>query len=456
MPLSATTAAAVPRVRHGFSLVELLVVLGIIAMMASLVLGGLFRSRDSNRLLAAEQVLADAIRQGRHTARSTGSPVEVRLTPVLSGSQVTGARLGGTSRTVLWSETFDKVRDVNDDSVIDDIDEAATPSYTDGSDGVEIGRSGNGRVASALHPIMHQLTRETRLVRGGPSDGFYFACSVQPPMNAGAPGTIIPLALIGDDGSLASSQCGIALKSYNLSIHGPLAGTVVWDVVGWVYDDAGNEVAINASTDPVRTRAGIETLPSGENDLAHPLIGGRWVDVGLLYDGRRLVLYLDGVRIAERRTGIPAKLRAEGDQLHIGSLLIPGAPPSVTYSPVPLDDVRLYRLGTADVADLPGNVVLVSAIGAAPSATLGWRILCQPDGRVEVSRDDDVDAAPINDRGGQPVAGTPRTGDTATILLGQLRAPGTLQNAELTVTLDGRVHSRLVTAPAPNGMETTQ
>ena len=88
-----------------------------------------------------------------------------------------------------------------------------------------------------------------------------------------------------------------------------------------------------------------------------------------------------------------------------------------------------------------------------PKATLGWRFLCQPDGRVEVSRDDDTDAKPVNDRVTAVTTG-PRTGDTATILLGQLRAPGTIQNAELKVTLDGRVSSRLVaeTAARTNSM----
>ena len=81
--------------RRGFSLVELLVVLAIIATMTGLVLSGLFTTRDTNRLLAAEQMLAGAIRQARHTARSSGSPVELRLTPTLSGTEVVGAKLGG-------------------------------------------------------------------------------------------------------------------------------------------------------------------------------------------------------------------------------------------------------------------------------------------------------------------------------------------------------------------------
>jgi prepilin-type N-terminal cleavage/methylation domain-containing protein len=426
--------------RSGFSLVELLVVIGIIATMTGLVLGGLFRSRDGNRLLAAEQVLADAIRQARHTARSTGSPVELRLTPLLNGSEVTGAKLAGVSRTVLWSETFDKVRDLDDDGVIDAGDEAAVPAVTTGADGVVIGRSGNGRVASPLHPIVHQLTRSSRLVRADRTEGFHLSCSVLPP-TAITHNAILPLVVVGDAGAMvAESQCVLYLRGY---VPPPNEGQVpVWELVGAVWSESGAEVTISSHAHQITTRMVNPTLPSGAPDLAHAIVGGRWIDVGLLYDGLRLLLYRNSQRIAELRTGVPRALRAEGDFVHVGMIhLLNQVDP--TYAPAPLDDVRLYRLGTAGDSTLPGNVVLVDALRGPPKATLGWRMLCQPDGRVEVSRDDDSDATPVNDRVTTVTTGT-RTGDKATILLGQLRSPGTIQNAELTVTLDGRVSSRLV------------
>ena len=108
--------------------------------------------------------------------------------------------------------------------------------------------------------------------------------------------------------------------------------------------------------------------------------------------------------------------------------------------------------------------------------SIGWRIVCQPDGRVETYRDDDTDPRAVNDRvvkyeefeevkdvNDEDKDGNKdelikrlktRVGDTATIILGQLRAPGTLQNAELTVTMDGRVLSRLITSG--NGTGTTK
>lgn len=455
---SSSTAAPCTAVRgtasqRGFSLVELLVVIGIIATMTGLVLGGLFRSRDGNRLLAAEHVLADSIRQARHTARSTGSPVELRLTPVLSGTEVVGAKLAGVSRVVLWSETFDKVRDLNDNGVIDVSDEDAVPPVTNGVDGVFIGRSGNGRVASELHPITHQLTRGTRLVRNGQVDGFYIACSVLPPQQI-TDRAVLPLIVIGDANAMADqSQCVLYLLGNNPLERNPSTPQInqgqipAWELVGAVFDEAGTEVSISSHAHQVTTRMANPPLPSGAPDLAHAIIGDRWIDVALLYDGRRMLLYLNGQRIAELRTGVPTALKAEGDHIHVGMLHeLSKADP--TYAPARLDDVRLYRLGTADVSNLPGNVVLVDALRGQPKSTLGWRMLCQPDGRVEVTRDDDTEATPVNDRETTITPG-PRAGNTATILLGQLRSPGTIQNAELTVTLDGRVSSRLVAETPP-------
>jgi hypothetical protein len=107
------------------------------------------------------------------------------------------------------------------------------------------------------------------------------------------------------------------------------------------------------------------------------------------------------------------------------------ATPPTIFANASLDDARLYRLGTADLGELPGNVVLLSHEGAKPDGNLKYRILCQPDGRVEVSRDS---------------SGTPMSAPLSTpITIGQLRTPSALQAAEITVMLDGRVTSRLLT-----------
>jgi prepilin-type N-terminal cleavage/methylation domain-containing protein len=424
--------------RRGFSLVELLVVLAIIATMAGLVLSGLFTTRDTNRLLAAEQMLAGAIRQARHTARSSGSPVELRLTPTLSGSEVVGAKLGGVSRVCLWSETFDKERDTNDDGVIDPLEQLPEPGAS--ANGVVIGRSGNGWRPSIDFPSFPpppspppQLTRGSALVRGTRSDGFYLACSVLLPAK---PSGVIPLVLIGENESPSDCQCYLALQERTVVVQTtdpappapsvPLASVVVWDLVGKITDNSG-VVKIFSVDHAMVSRMGVNP---------HPIVGGRWVDVGLLYDGKRMILYYDGERIAQLSVGANSHLIGGDSVIYLGSMLneITAAPPKF-YANVPLDDARLYRLGTADLGELPGNVVLISHEGAKPDRDLGYRILCQPDGRVEVSRDNDGTSlsAPLS----------------TTITIG---TPSALQAAEITVTLDGRVTSHLLThAPTSQG-----
>jgi prepilin-type N-terminal cleavage/methylation domain-containing protein len=492
-PPALPTSARAVVARRGFSLVELLVVLGIIAAMAGLMLGGLFRSRDGNRLLAAEQILADAIRQGRHTARSTGAPVELRLIPTVRGGEVIGAKLSGVSQTILWSETFDGKHDSNEDGVIDgsDLGGLELPVGDDPPNGVVIGRSGNGRVAfvdqSIPQPIPVQtLPRGATIVRGEKTAGFYLACSVMPPLITNPlEQTDIALVTIGGDGTEISSQCGLSLMLRTSTIqNGPLslkASVHTWDLKGWVYPRPSDPPPpidpppydIFATRDAISSRIGREKwqetsrIPlNGQfvvttDEFAHGITGGQWVDVGLLYDKKKLVLYLNGQRIAERTVTDPDELRNSGDSIYLGPRVLPTTPPKFEYDPAPIDDVRLYRLGGGDVAELPGNVVLVPSEGAAPSPTIGWHITCQPDGRVEAYRDYDSDPLAVNDRvvyeknktrdPTNPARLKKREGDQATILIGQLRAPGTIQNAELTVTLDGRVLSRLITTGNGSG-----
>jgi hypothetical protein len=109
------------------------------------------------------------------------------------------------------------------------------------------------------------------------------------------------------------------------------------------------------------------------------------------------------------------------------------------FSNAPLDDIRIYRLGTSEVGDLPGGVVMVSGINGKPDPTLGYRILCHGNGRVEVYRDDDTNRRALNDR-----TSDPRNAGDATITLAQQLVPGSLQNVSIQIGLDGRVRSSMV------------
>ena len=332
----------------------------------------------------------------------------------------------------------------------------------DPANGVVVGRSGNGWRPSIDFPNFPpspppplppspppppQLTRGSALVRGTRSDGFYLACSILLPAK---PSGVIPLVLIGENESPSASQCFLALEERTVVVQTtdpappapsvPLASVMVWELVGKITDNSG-QVKIFSVDHAMVSRMGVNP---------QPIVGGRWVDVGLLYDGKRMILYCDGERIAQLSVGAKSHLIGGDSVIYLGSMLneITAAPPKF-YANVPLDDARLYRLGTADLGELPGNVVLISHEGAKPDGDLGYRILCQPDGRVEVSRDNAVGGNIMND----PLSTNPnykvttgsREGERATITIGQLRTPSALQAAEITVTLDGRVTSRLLT-----------
>ncbi len=447
MPLSAHFLLSM---RRGFSLVELLVVIGIVAVMAGLVLSSLFRNRDSNRLLAAEHMLADSIRQARHTARSNNAPVELRIVPIVEDGQVTGARVSGVTRVAIWGETFDGIGKV-------------LPEINVPQNGWVIGRSGNGWAPNNTFPpytspYPYQFIRGQSLVRGKRSEGFYIACYVQPPAPHRSAHDI-PLLLIGDSDKKELSQCGLEL---NRVLVLTLVGTMVitWEVKGWVRGENSPALTTVSSVNPndrplARTDIEIRRAPqtSGEifnevnatinYDPNNIIIPHRWVEIGLLYDGQRLMLFADGQRIAVHHGDVPVKL-TPASSVYIGQFTQnPPPPPPQPHLPIfancPMDDIRLYRLGTSEVGDLPGGVVLVRGINGKPDSTLGYRILCHGDGRVEVYRDDDTNKRALNDR-----TSDPRNPDDATIILSQRLVPGSLQNVSIQIGLDGRVNSSLV------------
>jgi prepilin-type N-terminal cleavage/methylation domain-containing protein len=452
-------------IRRGFSLVELLVVIGIMAVMAGLVVSSLFRNRDSNRLLAAEHMLADAIRQARHTARSNNAPVELRIVSIVEGGQVTGARISGVTRVAIWGETFDgkglKLPEIN----------IATGAFKE--NGVVIGRSGYGRKAlkknennedpDINYPIpMYDFVRGQSLVRNNRSEGFYIACQVRPP-NPGS-NAYLPLLIVGDDDNPYKSQCGLVLHMQHTNrlvdvtqLNRLVSNDTIpysWCVEGWVRG-SGSTTRTFVSTYTPADR------PLGRNDIVPVIVPDRWVDLGLLYDGERLMLFADGQRIAVHHgvapQNVPKTLKSAAS-LFIGQATIPGQLRS--YNETPMDDIRLYRLGSSEVGDLPGGVVLVTPDTKLPKPDIGYRILCHSDGRVEVYRDDEPhpEGRAENDQSGYNIIKETYVDsdnitkirnrlirpDDATIILSQRLVPGSLQNVSIRVGLDGRVNSELV------------
>lgn len=431
------------RQRLAFTLAELMTVIAIIAIISTLVIGSIFTLRTSNKLLGAEHAVADAIRQARHSARSSGSPVELRLSPVRSvpDGPVTGGRISGVTRVCLYSNSFDRGHGPTDQ-------------------GYGFGMSGTGRMVSAAAPwIPNEEADRDATVR--PRDGVYLACAVRPPLAAHANSPkVVPLILWGKSDEVSTSAIGIMLVRSDANLgndpaKGPKRITVqklqngsvkmlCWEVVGWA---AGKEGLVEISSFdhvPEDVARDQPALPTGIKDIAGPIGGDRWEEFGLLYDGDQLVLYRNGRRIAYLRAGVPDRL-VQADHIIVGQAMVDGALIYANRSPI--DDVRLFKLGTEAVGTLPQGVRLLPDPSLPQDLAVEYRVLAHPDGRVELSAAYGADpttatAVGLNTAAESPVGGIYLGGDFT-----RKRADGPGGNsAHLTVASDGRVASRLILA----------
>jgi type II secretory pathway pseudopilin PulG len=428
----------------GFSLTEMLVVVGIITVMGTIVVSSFFRGRDAQRLTASEHLLAGAIRQARHTARSSGMPVALRLESTMVNNERIGITMSGQFRVPIWTETFDAQGEI-------------IPPADQPANGLVIGSSGNGRQPSSDHPIpTYTFVRGQSFNRASSStktDGFFISCSVRP--SAPNPdGAYVPLLLIG-----MSDQYDVATGDYNavqaalaLRYDPPLPPIdtskiqpPVWEIVGGVYDENHVYYEISSKNNRVLLHEAVEAeLKNITTPPETPFIveANRWINVGLLYDGRRLYLYADDKPVAVRYDDVPEKL-ADGISCFVGQHTPDTNPRTTAYTPFSFDDIRISKLGQNDAMAFPDGVIFSNNV-------FGYRIMCHSNGRVEVFKDQNQntqnDAARAeNDNDTQLISG--KNASDPSIILEQRLVPGTIQKTEITVSLDGRVTSRLITAP---------
>lgn len=447
-----TTARAARTVR-GFTLVEVLAVLIIVLLLLGLVVGAFFRSRTVSKLLASEQVLGDAIRQARHTARSTGAPALLKLSPTRRpDGNVGGGVITGVARVWVWSEFFDHGQGLD-------------------ASGFTSGLSGTGRLVQQDAPwVPPELDRPLRF---RPGDGAYVAIAVRPPLAGRTDGEVpkqIPLILVGDDSSAANSTFGVMLvrsdavdprKAEIQRGAGARAKMMCWEILGWVRLPKEPEPVYISSfehlpSDLVRDQG---KLPSGNRDISDPIGGDRWEEIGLLITTDQVTLYRNGRRIAELRGGqvvdgktieLPKQLQP-GEQIWVGQANLDSG---MAYAKCPLDDARVYRLGSSEFGKLPQGVYPLADPSFPPGTAIEYRVVAHPEGRVELSSAIGADTTTAQGAALNTDAAVP----TGTILLGgDFIAAGASQQpvntAQVTVAIDGRVTSSLLptAAPAPDG-----
>ena len=409
--------------RRAFTLIEMLIVIGIIMIFLALSIGAVMRTPAVNKLIGTEQLMSDMIRQARDTARSTGSPVQILISKA-------NRTVSGVSQVPVWNETFETAPAGTT---------AASPwaMQADVTNNLitALGQTGQGLLGStamagtppASYPLLpsQSLARNTTTI-----DGFYLACAILPP-DPQAPyytypdGTptpdIIPLVQIGDEDD-SNALCGLALVLKNTNIQSVTtiatatpanatipADTLSWDLVGWINDSNGYHM-VSSIGNSIANTISPSFLPAGGLDVTGPIVGNRWEDVGLLYDGHELQLYRNGQKVAQvfnadtdansgNFSTQPKNASYCGGSLFVGrgnftqlynKGILPGTLPDPTGANPPLtvvpptqqrylvgtlDNARLLRLGTDRTASLPS--------GVTPDGDYAFTI--RPDGVVETT-----------------------------------------------------------------------
>jgi prepilin-type N-terminal cleavage/methylation domain-containing protein len=314
-------------VRRAFTLLELMVVMGILVALTAVALTTIGMGGDQTGPRAAAGLVADLLRQARHTALSTGTPVEVVLRRDLRPGQVRSATtpwmLEGVSNTILWSELFE--------------DRAQW-----GGNSATFGFAGRGflaRATGASATGSDAFARPRLLDRD--DDGLVVECRIRP-----------PVVRIEDQESVVAVELHARDRSGNQLIVLRLGIEVRGAEQGW--PDTGSDST--GATGHVRVdsawRIWVEapTVGLDATNADEPLRGGAWSHVRLeiaqgvarlhLGNGQSRVLGDCALRASDLRPPF---------QIAVGS---------ANSAPAIIDEVRVLRTGISEQVRLPERVRL--------------------------------------------------------------------------------------------------
>lgn len=439
--------------RHAFTLLELLVVLGIMLLVAALSMGAFFRTQTTSKLVATERQVAGMIRQAVHQARTSGFPVTLvfsadeRTVTGINQSQLITAGFDGTLPFTVAGRTV-AAEQVDTNWLV--------PGQT-GDALTIIGNLDPAAGGTALTPLVPLLEKRLRLAGRNASrcDGFALQVAVNlpdfaNPVYRALNPPCLPLALLSADldgsahAGLSTSDdapAGMFLWRRDVPLFDSLNEPVptdpasnplnpavpLWELIGWVRH-AGGVVFVSSLDQSLSTAP--DTGLARIRRLGLPC--GGWHDLTLMWDGARLELLCDGIAIASQA--------AQGSRLHsasgpasslavwLGGMHVTGdlanhlktaldyppsnpapAPPLKPEMVLPadpgfplLDNLRVAALGEGQAGQLPRGIG--PATTAAVSVTSQGRVLVngasgqtltftgdfeQADSRVEITLNGD-------------------------------------------------------------------
>ena len=147
--------------RQAFTLIEMLVVIGVLSVLVAIGYGGLINSRGNEGLESVSSLMSNLVRQARHTAMSTGAPVELQIT----GNTTSGFEIRGITQSPLYGQQFDSDQDLSN--------LAATTTELD------LGHAGYG-LPIGLPKSWTATQVRPELIRSD-EDSFLIECSFRPP-----------------------------------------------------------------------------------------------------------------------------------------------------------------------------------------------------------------------------------------------------------------------------------